>query len=135
MFRRSGSEESREGLFTSLKNLFLTTLEIGKTRLELLVTEVEEEKYRLIGLFSRVIGAAFLMALAILMVVFALAMAFWEQRVFVFSAFALAFACAALVLFLSVRRYLTQPSKLFRSSLVELEADMARLRTQREHEE
>ena len=43
----AGGEAGREGLFVSLKNLVATLLAIGKTRAELLVNELEEEKFRL----------------------------------------------------------------------------------------
>lgn len=128
MGRQSGDEGDREGLFAALKNLLATLLAIGKTRAELLVTEIEEEKYRVIGLFSKAIGAAFLLALAVVMAVFALALAFWEQRIVVFGLFAVLFGVGAWGLFTSLKRQLAVPSKLFRASLSELETDMAQLR-------
>jgi len=120
--------EGREGLFSGLKNLLATLLAIGKTRAELLVTEIQEEKYRLISLWSKAIGAAFLLALGMIMLVFCLALAFWEQRVLVFGLFAAVFLLGGWILVGSLRREAAQPSKLFHASLSELEADMAQLR-------
>jgi uncharacterized membrane protein YqjE len=120
--------EGREGLFSGLKNLLATLLAIGKTRAELLVTEIQEEKYRLISLWSKAIGAAFLLALGMIMLVFCLALAFWEQRVLVFGLFAAVFLLGGWILVGSVRREAAQPSKLFHASLSELETDMAQLR-------
>lgn len=125
-------EGGREGLFASLKNLLLTLLAIGKTRAELLVTEIEEEKYRLLAISSKVIAAAFMVALVVIMAVIAVAAAFWEQRVLVFSLFAVLFALIAWRLLASLKRQLAAPSKLFRGSLVELENDIAQLRARRE---
>lgn len=119
--------EGREGLFSGLKNLLATLLAIGKTRAELLVTEIQEEKYRLISLWSKAIGAAFLLALGMIMLVFCLALAFWEQRVLVFGLFAAVFLLGGWILVGSLRREAAQPSKLFHASLSELEADMAQL--------
>ena len=124
----AGGEGSREGLFSAIKNLFATLLAIGKTRAELLVTEIEEEKFRLISLWSKAIGAAFLLALGLIMMVFCLALAFWEQRVMVFGLFAAVFMFGGLWLTSAVRRQASQPSKLFRASMAELETDMAQLR-------
>lgn len=124
----AGGEERREGLFSAIKNLLATVLAIGKTRAELLVTEIEEEKYRLISLWSKAIGAAFLLALGLIMLVFCLALAFWEQRVLVFGLFALVFLAGGFVLVGALRRQAAEPSKLFRASLTELEADMEQLR-------
>ena len=128
MFRQSGGEGEREGLFSALKNLLATLLAIGKTRAELLVTEIEEEKYRLVGLLVRALGVVVLFSLAVLLAVFAVASAFWEQRVWVFAIFALLFACVAVWLLQSVQRQASQPSKLFHASLAELETDMTQLR-------
>ena len=130
----SGGEAGREGLFVALKNLVATLLAIGKTRAELLVNELEEEKFRLMSLWAKAIGAAWLFALGIVMAVCCVALAFWEQRVLVFGLAAVLFVCSGFVLFLSLRRQMAQPSKIFRGSLAELEADMAQLRRRKDVE-
>lgn len=128
MTESTGGSGGRTGLFAALRNLLATLLAIGKTRAELLVTEIEEEKYRLMSLWAKAIGAAFLLALGLIMAVFCIALAFWEQRVLVFGAFAVLFTAGALMLIQALRRQAAQPSKLFRASLAELETDMAALR-------
>lgn len=125
---RSGGEAGRQGLFVSLKNLIATLLAIGKTRAELLVNELEEEKFRLMSLWAKAIGAAWLLALGIVMVVCCLAVAFWEQRVLVFGLASVLFLGVGFMVYASLRRQMAQPSKIFRGSLAELEADMAQLR-------
>lgn len=124
----SGGEAGREGLFVSLKSLVATLLAIGKTRAELLVNELEEEKFRLMSLWAKAIGAAWLFALGTVMVVCCLAVAFWEQRVLVFGLASALFLGVGFMVFASLRRQMAQPSKIFRGSLAELEADMAQLR-------
>lgn len=128
MSEYKGEETSREGLFSSLKSFVATLLVMGKTRVELLVAELEEEKFRLMSLWSRAIGAAFLLALGVIMLVFCLALAFWEQRVVVFGVFAVLFISGALLLISSLKAQARQPSKLFHTSLAELENDLAELR-------
>ncbi len=123
----SRGEASRERLFVSLKNLILTLLAIGKTRAELLVTEVEEEKLRLMSLWAKAVGAAFLFAVGLVMLVAFVALVFWEQRILVFGLAAGLFLVTGLYLVLALRRQIAQPSRLFRASLAELEADMAQL--------
>lgn len=123
-----GGEERRVGLFSAMKGMIATVIAIGKTRAELLVTELEEEKLRLMSLWSKAIGAAFLLAVGLVMAIFCLALVFWEQRVLVFGLFAVLFIGGALWLIASLKSQVRQPSKLFRSSLSELEADMAQLR-------
>ncbi len=123
----SRGEASRERLFVSLKNLILTLLAIGKTRAELLVTEVEEEKLRLMSLWAKAVGAAFLFAVGLVMLVAFVALVFWEQRILVFGLAAGLFLVTGLYLVLALRRQIAQPSRLIRASLAELEADMAQL--------
>ena len=128
MTQQTSGEAGREGLYTALKNSIATLISIGKTRAELLVTEIEEEKYRLKILGSKAIGAAFFLGMAIVMAVFCLATLFWEQRVLVFGLFAALFGLLAVILVSSLNQQAKQPSKLFRASLTELQADMAQLR-------
>ena len=125
---RSRGEASRERLFVSLKNLILTLLAIGKTRAELLVTEVEDEKLRLMSLWAKAVGAVFLFAVGLMMLVAFIALVFWEQRILVFGLAAGLFLVTGLLLVSALRRQIVQPSKLFRASLTELETDMAQLR-------
>ncbi len=127
-----GGEAGREGLFVSLKNLVATLLAIGKTRAELLVNELEEEKFRLMSLWAKAIGAAWLFALGTVMAVCCIAVAFWEQRVLVFGLAATLFIGVGFMIFTSLRRQMAQPSKIFRGSLAELEADMAQLRRRKD---
>lgn len=124
-------EAGGEGLFTALKNLVATLLAIGKTRAELLVTELEEEKFRLMSLWAKAIGAAFLLALGVVMAVCCVALAFWEQRVIVFGIFAVLFVGGGWLLVSSLKHQASQPSKMFKASLSELETDMAQLRRYR----
>jgi uncharacterized membrane protein YqjE len=131
MADQAGGEAGREGLFSALKNSLATLIAIGKTRAELLVTELEEEKLRLMSMWSKAIGAAFLLAVGVIMAVFCLALAFWEHRIVVFGIFAALFIGGGLLLIGSLKHQTAQPSKMFRASLAELEADMALLRRNR----
>ena len=123
----AGGEAGRESLFSALKNLLGTLLAIGKTRAELLVNELEEEKFRLMSLWAKAIGAAFLFTVGLIMLVAFVALVFWEQRILVFGLAAGLFLVTGLFLVAALRRQISQPSKLFRASLAELEADMAQL--------
>lgn len=111
-----------------MKSMIATLVAIGRTRAELLVIELEEEKLRLLSLWSKAIGAAFMLAVGVVMAVFCLALAFWEQRVLVFGIFAAFFVGGGLFLIGSLKQQARQPSKMFRASLNELEADLAQLR-------
>ena len=131
MTQSTGEEAGREGLFAALKNSLATLISIGKTRAAPLVTELEEEKYRLMSLWSKAIGAAFMLAVGVILAIFCVALAFWEQRLLVFAIFAVLFVGGGLWLISSLKRQAAEPSKMFRASLTELEADMAALRRYR----
>lgn len=111
-----------------MKNTAATLVAIVKTRGELLVNELEEEKFRFLSLLMRGIGAVLLLMLGIVMVVACVAMVFWEQRIFVFGAFAVLFIVAAWMLLAAIKRESAKPSPLFRDSLAELDVDLAELR-------
>ena len=128
----SGGKAGREGLYVALKSLIATSLAIGKTRAELLVVEVEEEKLRLMTLGAKAVAAAFFIAVGLVMGVILVAILFEEQRMLVFAGATAFFLGGGLLFFVSLRRQMAQPSKLFRASLAEIEDDMALLR-RREH--
>lgn len=127
--------EGREGLFSALKNIVATLIATGKTRAELFVTELEEEKIRFVSLCSKAIGAAFLLAIGAILAVCCLALVFWEERVVVFGAFAFLFVGAGLYLVASIRQQSSQRGRMFRASLSEFEEDLAQLRRYRDKAE
>lgn len=125
----AGGEGGRESLFAALKNIVATLLATGRTRAELLVTEIEEEKYRLIALGARAFGAAALLVVGVILAVACLAMAFWEQRVFVFGVFSGIFLLAGLLIIRALKRQASERPPLFHATLAELRKDIHQLRS------
>jgi len=123
----AGAEGGR--LFNSLRNLLATLVAIGRTRLQLLGTELQEEKARLLGALASGVAALFLLGLGIIFLIVCLAAAFWEQRVAIFGFSALATLGGGIYLALQAKKLISQPSNLFHASLAELDADVARLRS------
>lgn len=116
-------------LFSALRNLMATVVAIGRTRLQLLGTEIQEEKTRLLGALASGVAALFLLGLGIVLLIACLAAAFWEQRVAIFGISALVTLGIGIYLVLQAKRLVSQPSNLFHASLAELDADVARLRS------
>lgn len=121
------------GLFASLKGLLADLLEVGRTRLDLLANEVEEEKlhlgqmlaYGMLALAALIIGAILLVAF--------LALLFWENRLWVVG---IACACSLLLGLRFARRSqaeLKTGSRLFKASVAELEADVTVLRARQKN--
>jgi len=120
------ADAPEQGLFGSLRGLVTTAVEIVSTRLQLLGTELEEEKARLLGLLA--FGAAALIFLAAGLVFLAvfLTVLLWERdRLLVLGVFsALFLGGGALALAVAVRHARTR-SHLFAASLAELAHDRA----------
>lgn len=74
------------GLFRALKNIAVTLLASGKTRLELLGNEIEAGKLRAIRLLLLAQGMAFCFAFCMLLAVAWMTVLFWDSRVIVLGA-------------------------------------------------
>jgi len=117
----------RAGFFAALKTLLATLLASGRTRLELLTVELEEEKIRLLDLLASAFAALFFLALAIVLGIAFLAVAYWEQRLLVFGGAAAGTLLLGLLMVLRLRRLTAKPSRLFRTSLAEIDKDIEAL--------
>lgn len=122
------------GLFASLRRLLATALEIAQVRLELLGTEVELEKQRLLrGLFWAAlalmvlgVGLALLCGFVILL--------FWDgYRLHAVGVMALLFLVAGTLMMREARARLRNPTGLFKTSAAELEQDRAGLGAPGQH--
>ena len=126
--------EAGAGLFASLKSLVATLLATGRLRLSLLATELEEEKLRLVDILISALAGIFLLSLGLILLLFFVALAFWEQRLLVFG------LAAAITLGLGgffVARLLlavSRPTALFRASLKELDKDIETLNSSAERQ-
>jgi len=120
--------DRRSGLFAALKRVLGVLLASGRTRLALLATEVEEEKLRVLTIFAGTLAALFLAGLGIVLAIVFLAVAFWEQRLFVFGSAAVATLLVGGLLLLRVWALTRRPSSLFQASLKEIDKDIEALR-------
>lgn len=116
------------GLLASLRNLAATAVEILQTRLELLATEVDEERLRLLQIVFWAFIAIFLLALGVLMLTLFFVILFWDtHRVLVTGLLAALYLMLAVAIGLAVRSRARAKSKLFLASLAELAKDRERL--------
>jgi uncharacterized membrane protein YqjE len=116
------------GLFSSVRVLLSTLLGIAQTRLDLLVTELEEERLHLGKLMLYGFLALFFFGLGVLLVSVLVIAAFWDSyrlgAIAVLAAIYLgiAFACAAIL-----RQQARRRPRLFSASIAELGKDRAAL--------
>lgn len=131
------NDPAREsGLFASLRRLLATTLEIAQVRLELLGTEVEFEKQRLLG--GLLWGAVALMALGVGLVLACgfVVLLFWEgYRLPALGVMTLLFLAGGALLMQEALKRLSNRAGVFGKSVAELASDRAGLQTSSQHEQ
>lgn len=127
-----GGENS--GLFAALKNIAATLLVSGKTRLELLGNEIEEEKLRAIQLVLMAQGMVFCFGVGVMLAVALLAVTFWESRVIVLGASVVVFLVLGGVFFSMFKRATHRPGRVFSASIAELQEDIRQLKEAAGHE-
>jgi uncharacterized membrane protein YqjE len=122
------------GLFSALKNIAAILLASGKTRLELLGNEIEEEKLRAIHLVIAALGMAFCFGVGLLLAVALCAALFWESRLLVLGASTGFFLVLGGIFYTRFKRSVQRPEHVFAASLAELQEDLRQLRAAVGHE-
>jgi uncharacterized membrane protein YqjE len=116
------------GLAGSLARLGRTALAVLRTRLEILGTEIEEERIRFAGLALLVAAIAFCLQMAVLLLVIFAVVLFWDtHRLLTLGVLAGAFLVGGVALFLWLRHRLRTHPRMFASTLGELAKDDERL--------
>jgi uncharacterized membrane protein YqjE len=124
---------SREGLFATLKNIPVTLLSIGQTRLELLANEVEAQKLTVLRMLLLAQSMMFCATVGVLLVVTLVTLLLWEQRIAVVAVSAAAFVLAAAFFYSALMRIVNAPEPAFAATLAELKEDMRQLRAASGH--
>lgn len=121
-------------LFAALKGIAATFLASGKTRLELLGNEIEEEKLRAIQLLLMAQGMAFCFGVATLFVVVLIVMMAWDNRLAVLGCLTIVFVILGGVFFVQFKRATHRPDRVFEASIAELQEDIRQLKAALSHE-
>jgi uncharacterized membrane protein YqjE len=128
MAEREGAA-ARGGLLHSIKHLAQTLLGAAQTRLEILATEIEEERVRLEQLLLVALAAAFCLAMGIVLCVALVVLYYWDtHRLAAAGILAAAFLAAGVVLGLILRDKVKTRPKPFAITRGELAKDRAMLR-------
>lgn len=120
------------GLAASLRRLAGTLLELAQVRLELLSSDIEHEKLRLLGTLLWVAIATLLAGIGLAVLAMLVAVLFWDShRVLALSLLSVVYLlCAGLAGWQARRRWQT-PRGVFATSADELARDRAALDEQR----
>jgi len=118
------------GLLESLKRLTGTLLSIIQTRLELLSNELEEERLRVRQMLFYGSLALFFFGLSVMLLTVFVVVLFWDSyRLQVLGGLTAIFFIAGTLVWIELRRLSRERTKLFSTSLAELDDDRDRLTT------
>jgi uncharacterized membrane protein YqjE len=122
------SHAASGGLFESLKTLSASLIGIVHTRLELLSTDIAEERVHLTTLLIWVLAALFCLGMGVLLLSLLIVAAFWESHRFLAlgGLTGLFLAAGGGLAWLAMHKARTRP-RLFAASLAELSKDRKEL--------
>jgi len=120
---------SRAGLFESLRQLLSTALELAQVRLELLVTDLQLEKLRLVDVALRALLGLLLLGLGLVLLIGFLLMLLWDgYRLPALGVLTLLCIGGGLLLLQAAKRRLRDGDELLAATRAEFERDRAALR-------
>jgi uncharacterized membrane protein YqjE len=124
----SGNPASAGGLFVSLRRLLATAIEIAQVRLDLLSTELELEKQRILGGLLFGVAALLVLGVGVVLACGFIILLLWDgYRLAAVGVLALLFFGSGLWLLHSAQQRLRSPGGLFAASVDELKRDQADL--------
>ena len=122
------AENKPAGVLGSVRRLTATLVAVAHTRLEILSTEVEEEKIRIGQLLLFAVAALFFLGLGIVFAAAFLTVLFWDShRLFVLGSLALLFLAVGVFAMRLLQSKAHEKSRLFADSLGELAKDRRQL--------
>jgi len=122
--------ERQRGILASIKTLVATLVAVAHTRLEILATEVEEEKIRLAGIILLGTLAVFFLGMALIFLSILAVALFWnEHRIAALGSVTVFYMLLGISSLCWLRYRMRRKSKLFATSLGELHKDHTELQT------
>ncbi|HIV71735.1 MAG TPA: phage holin family protein [Candidatus Aquabacterium excrementipullorum] len=110
-------------MWASAQNLLATLVAIVQTRVELLATELEEEKRRLLSVMAWGAVAVLLACFGLVFLAVFVTVLFWDDRVLVAGVIAVLFLAAGGLAWWRVEQLLKASSGLLSASIGELDGD------------
>jgi uncharacterized membrane protein YqjE len=116
------------GLLEALGDLAATLVAMAHTRLDLLSTDLEEDRDHLLNLTIASLGAVFFLGVGVVLSALLLVVLFWDtHRILILGLLAAAFLALGLAAAAQARRLARTKPRLFASSLSELFKDRQQL--------
>jgi uncharacterized membrane protein YqjE len=112
------------GVLAALRRLAATAVGLLQTRIELLATELEEERARVFRIFLLTAAAVVFLALGVITLTFLVILLAWDtHRVLAAGLLTAAYLAIGALLALNARNTAKEKTKLFSASLAELAKD------------
>jgi uncharacterized membrane protein YqjE len=122
------SSSGNKGLFDSITALTSTLIAIVHTRLELLSTDLEEDRERLMSLVTLSLVALFSLLIAVVLITITLVVAFWDSyRILALATTSGIFLIVGVLTWIAAIRNAKSKPKMFIASLLELVKDRQQL--------
>jgi len=116
------------GLFDSLKGLAATLVALAHTRLDLLATDLEEEREQLVSALVMLLVALFCLGVGVVLLAILIAVVFWDSyRLLALAGLTGIFLAGGAAAFGFARHKLRTKPRLFAASLAELAKDRQQL--------
>ncbi len=128
-----GNPQGDTGAWGAVKNRAAALLSVGQTRLELLGNELEVARIKAMRQLMLAQAVMFCVALAVVLTVIGLALAFWEQRLLVLTLSGALVWALALYFYWALRRGAKRMEPVFNASLAELQEDLRQLKAASGH--
>jgi uncharacterized membrane protein YqjE len=123
-----GPEQPSAGLLQSLRNLGATLVAVLQTRLELLATDLEEERVRLLQVLFWAAAALFFLGIGVLTLTLLVVFLLWDEKlVWAIVALAAVFLAIGAGLVIGVRNRIHGRPRMFAASVQELSRDKEEL--------
>ena len=123
-----GTAVPAKGLLEALGDLAATLVAMAHTRLDLLSTDLEEDREHLLSLTITSLGAVFFLGIGVVLSALLLVVLFWEtHRILILGLLAVAFLALGLAAAQRAKRLARTKPRLFASSLSELFKDRQQL--------
>ena len=117
-----------EGLLASIKNLTATLIDIAYTRLDLLCTDMEEERQRLVSLLAMAFISLFCLCVGVVLLAILVVVMFWDtNRLLVLGLITGIFLISGAMLWSAAMHTLKSMPRMFAASLAELSKDRVQI--------
>jgi uncharacterized membrane protein YqjE len=127
----SAQVQPKRGLLASLRRLVTTLVAVASTRLEILIAEFEQEKLRLGRILVLGMAMVFFSGMALVFLSLLVLMLFWDDhRIAALAGIAVVYTLLAAAAAWRLRHGMRQKSRLFSTTLGELQKDQVALESE-----